>query len=149
MIVLPCTSLFRIIDAILLFLLFTITRPYSAARLSDIVLDSVESVNEIDGVGISLPTVGKDALKKVVEFIKHHQDEKMEGIKTSLDDMTFDTVVTQQWYQDFVKGLDRAMLFELVTAANYMNIRECDKPFLCAFFCLRFHHSSPFANSVI
>ena len=56
--------------------------------------------------------------------MKHYDEEALKEIKTPLEDNTFDGVVTQQWYRDFVKGVDQPMLFDLVTAANFMAIRE-------------------------
>merc|ERR1711862_87463 len=47
----------------------------------------------------------------------------LEEIKTPLEENTFDGVVKQKWYQDFVKGVDQPMLFDLVTAANFMAIQ--------------------------
>lgn len=59
-----------------------------------------------------------------MEFLVHHLEEPLAEIKTPLEDNTFDGVVKQQFYRDFVKGVDQPMLFDLVTAANFMAIRE-------------------------
>ena len=53
----------------LLILLLTIARLYSAARLSDTV---VKSADKINGIEIPLPNVGKHALNKVLELLKHY-----------------------------------------------------------------------------
>jgi hypothetical protein len=45
-------------------------------------------------------------------------------IKTPLEDNTFEGVVKQEWYRNFVLEVDNPMLFDLVTAANFMAIRE-------------------------
>jgi hypothetical protein len=76
----------------------------------------------------------------VVDFLKHHEIEPMTEITTPLSDNNFDGVVTQEWYRDFIKGLDQSMLFDLVTAANFMAIREWDPPFSPGFF---FFFSNP------
>lgn len=59
-----------------------------------------------------------------MEFLVHHLEEPLAEINTPLEDNTFDGVVKQQFYRDFVKGVDQPMLFDLVTAANFMAIRE-------------------------
>jgi len=55
----------------------------------------------------------------------HYQQDPLEEIKTPLSDNTFNGVVKQPWYREFV-AVDNPMLFDLVTAANFMAIRECD-----------------------
>ncbi len=83
---------------------------------------------------VELIKVESACLEKVVDFLKHHEIEPMIEITTPLSDNNFDGVVTQEWYRDFIKGLDQSMLFDLVTAANFMAIREWDPPFSPAFF---------------
>ena len=73
---------------------------------------------------VEILKVDSPCLEKVVEFLKHYQEDALKDIKTPLEDNTFDGVVKQVWYQDFVKGVDQPMLFDLVTAANFMAIRE-------------------------
>lgn len=92
------------------------------ACLSKLVLKSVEDPTD-DNVELPIPRVGKICLRKVVEFLDHFQEEIMQEIQVPLGANSFDGVVQQQWYRDFV-AVDEAMLFELVTAANYMEIRE-------------------------
>merc|ERR1712127_1146603 len=72
---------------------------------------------------VEIVKVDTPCLEKVVEFLIHYHKEKLNEIKTPLEDNTFDGVVKQQWYRDFVKGVDQPMLFDLVTAANFMAIQ--------------------------
>ena len=101
-------------------------RPYAAARLSQTVKDaqSCEEDDNDDPEDVEIVKVDTACLEKVVEFLKHHQEEPLTEIKTPLEENTFDGVVKQEWYRDFVKGVDQPMLFDLVTAANFMAIRE-------------------------
>jgi hypothetical protein len=88
---------------------------------------------------VELIKVESACLEKVVEFLKHHEKEPMNQITTPLEETTFDGVVTQEWYRDFIKGLDQSMLFDLVTAANFMAIREWHHlPFESLVFALPF-----------
>lgn len=73
---------------------------------------------------VAFPKVETPCLEKVVEFLKHYETEPMTEITTPLVENTFDGVVKQEWYREFIKGLDQSMLFDLVTTANYMTIRE-------------------------
>eukprot|EP00571_Detonula_confervacea_P010313 CAMPEP_0172300016 /NCGR_PEP_ID=MMETSP1058-20130122/2196_1 /TAXON_ID=83371 /ORGANISM="Detonula confervacea, Strain CCMP 353" /LENGTH=179 /DNA_ID=CAMNT_0013009671 /DNA_START=36 /DNA_END=575 /DNA_ORIENTATION=+ len=100
--------------------------PYVAARLSQTVKDAQpcedddenESPEDVEIVKVDTP-----CLEKVVEFLKHYNEDALKEIKTPLEDNTFDGVVQQVWYRDFVKGVDQPMLFDLVTAANFMAIQ--------------------------
>jgi len=100
-------------------------RPYAAARLSQTVKDACGGDDDDETPeDVEILKVGTPCLEKVVEFLKHHHTEPLSEIKTPLEDNTFEGVVKQKWYQDFVKGVDQPMLFDLVTAANFMAIRE-------------------------
>lgn len=71
---------------------------------------------------IDIIKVGSSCLEKVVEFLKHHSEEPMDAIETPLSGNTLDEVVKQNWYRNFI-GVEQSMVFELVTAANYMEIQ--------------------------
>jgi S-phase kinase-associated protein 1 len=70
---------------------------------------------------IPLPNVSASVLQKVIEFCKHYQEEAMTAIQTPLKSSKLEELV-QQWYADFVK-IEKNMLFDLVAAANFMDIK--------------------------
>mmetsp|Transcript_25566 Transcript_25566/g.35995 ORF Transcript_25566/g.35995 Transcript_25566/m.35995 type:complete len:164 (+) Transcript_25566:202-693(+) len=92
--------------------------PYSAAQLSELVRDSVAD----DEREVQVLRVSTDCLKKVVEFLKYHVREPMVAIPTPLGASSFEEIVKPEWYKEFV-NLERAMIFDLLTAANYMGIK--------------------------
>jgi len=79
-----------------------------------------EEEEEMETKEIPLPNVSAAALKKVIEYCTHFQEENMTPIKTPLPASTLDELV-QPWYAAFVK-VDRNLLFDLVAAANYLHI---------------------------
>lgn len=91
------------------------------AKLSQLVNEMIESDDD-DGEALTIPllNVNSDILQQVVSFCEHYHVEKMNEIKIPLKSKVEDTV--QQWYVDFMK-VDNKRLFDLVTAANYMNIK--------------------------
>jgi len=71
---------------------------------------------------IPLPNVKSTVLSKVIEYCTHYKTvEAMQPVKTPLPSSKIEEVV-QKWYADFVK-VDQVLLFELVTAANFMDIK--------------------------
>lgn len=67
--------------------------------------------------GIPLPNVTSKILSKVIEYCKKHVEaSKSEDRSASLDDDL------KGWDADFVK-VDQATLFDLILAANYLNIK--------------------------
>ena len=70
---------------------------------------------------IPLPNVRSDILIKVIEFCTHYKVEPMSEIEKPLKSSNM-TEIVQKWYSDFI-NMDQAMLFDIVLAANYMNIQ--------------------------
>jgi S-phase kinase-associated protein 1 len=70
---------------------------------------------------IPLPNVKSEVLRKVIEFCEHHLAEPMTEIEKPLKSQNMVDVV-QKWYADFV-DLEQVLLFELILAANYMDIK--------------------------
>lgn len=99
------------------------TVPLAVATMSEL----VKSMKDDDGedesrqIEMPLPNVTSDVLKKVIEFCEHHLQEPMTEIEKPLKSQNMADVV-QKWYADFV-DLEQVLLFELILAANYMDIK--------------------------
>ena len=103
--------------------------PYTAAKISQTAkdaqgIDGDDSKDPEKPFDVNILNVKSKCLEKVVEYLNHYLKEPMDEIKTPLEENTFEGCVKQQWYQDFVVGVDQAMLFDLVKAANYMVISK-------------------------
>ena len=70
---------------------------------------------------IPLPNVKDAVLTKVIEYCTHYKEEPMTPIQTPLKSSKIEDLV-QPWYAEFVK-VEQVLLFELVTAANFMDIK--------------------------
>ncbi|KAM0950033.1 putative S-phase kinase-associated protein [Dioscorea sansibarensis] len=68
---------------------------------------------------IPLPNVTSKILSKVIEYCKKHVDH---ASKASSDEKLIDDEI-KAWDADFVK-VDQATLFDLILAANYLNIKS-------------------------
>lgn len=93
------------------------------ARMSELVKGMLEdeSGDDEDTTEIPLPNVKAAVLKKVIEFCTHHKSEPMTEIEKPLKSAVMAEVV-QKWYADFV-NVEQVLLFELILAANYMDIK--------------------------
>mmetsp|Transcript_16986 Transcript_16986/g.37127 ORF Transcript_16986/g.37127 Transcript_16986/m.37127 type:complete len:187 (-) Transcript_16986:62-622(-) len=109
--------------------------PITVAQMSELVKSMMENNDDEDEddddeeeeedtkktTEIPLPNVKSDVLKKVIEFCEHHLAEPMTEIEKPLKSQSMADVV-QKWYADFV-DLEQVLLFELILAANYMDIK--------------------------
>lgn len=82
-----------------------------------------EDDDEITDKDFICPKVTTEVLEKVVEYCTHFQTvEEMNEISTPLNGETVEEIVKQEWYCNYCK-VERKMLFQLVAAANYMDIK--------------------------
>uniref|UniRef100_A0A7S3JFI0 S-phase kinase-associated protein 1 n=1 Tax=Euplotes harpa TaxID=151035 RepID=A0A7S3JFI0_9SPIT len=70
---------------------------------------------------IPLPNVTKPILEKVIEFCKHVKDYPLQEIEKPLKSDNLRDIVSA-WYADYVE-LEQEVLFEVILAANYLDIR--------------------------
>lgn len=106
----------------------------AAATLSDLVKDASGILEDNDDdddedkiLEIDVTRVKAPCLAKVVDFLNHHHEEKMKTIPTPLGGSSFNEVMDQEWYQNFVSDENLGgndMLFDLLTSANFMGIKE-------------------------
>ncbi|XP_022145436.1 SKP1-like protein 1A [Momordica charantia] len=66
--------------------------------------------------GIPLPNVSSKILAKVIEYCRKHVDASNSEPRASEEDL-------KAWDRDFV-NVDQATLFDLILAANYLNIKN-------------------------
>ncbi|KAG6970623.1 hypothetical protein JG688_00004780 [Phytophthora aleatoria] len=94
------------------------------AVMSQLVQTLVADEQEGDEVQeIPLPNVKAHVLAKVVEFCQHHKDSPMAEIQKPLKSNVLSESV-DQWDAKFVDVADQELLFELILAANYMDIKS-------------------------
>jgi len=92
------------------------------AKMSELVKTMIPEDEEgEDQQEIPLPNVKSAILGKVIEFCKHHANEPMNEIEKPLKSSNMHEVV-QEWYANYVE-VDQETLFELILAANYMDIK--------------------------
>ncbi|GKZ00100.1 hypothetical protein MPSEU_000963400 [Mayamaea pseudoterrestris] len=100
--------------------------PLSTASLSAFVEASVERDDDDEedlakSIKIPVPNVSAEVLAKVVDYMKHYKEEVMTTISTPLRSNALADLV-QPWYADFC-DVERNLLFDMVAAANFMDIK--------------------------
>ena len=96
--------------------------PKVVARMSKVIADQIGEEDDDEEEGdFPCPKVPGDILKMVVDYCTHYQTEEMVKIETSLQGETVQEIVKPSWYADFCE-VEREVLFQLVAAANFLNI---------------------------
>jgi S-phase kinase-associated protein 1 len=95
--------------------------PTEVAKMSTIVKYMVGENFQDDGSEILLPEVTTMILQKVIEFCQHYREEPMYEIEKPIKSTRIADLV-QNWYADYV-DVEQVVLFELINAANYMEIQ--------------------------
>lgn len=100
---------------------FELERKY--AYISKLVKTSVETDSSANEVPI--PSAKSDILKLVVDYMKHHQGTEPAIIEKPLRSSVMKDVCNQ-WDADFIDsiGENRQQLYDLILAANYMDIKS-------------------------
>ncbi|KAH8059912.1 hypothetical protein JL720_13722 [Aureococcus anophagefferens] len=93
------------------------------AEMSELVKTMIpeEADEEEEAQEIPLPNVKSHVLAKVIEFCRRYAEEPMSEIEKPLKSANMHEVV-QEWYANYV-DVDQELLFELILAANYMDIK--------------------------
>ncbi len=95
---------------------FTLSR--KAAYMSTLVKETLE---DKEAQQVPLPNVSNQALELVVKYMKYHVDNPAKEIEKPLKSSDM-TQVVSEYDANFV-NLDQDLLFELILAANYMDIK--------------------------
>ena len=70
---------------------------------------------------IPIPNVNEAVLKKVIEWCVHHRSDPPQPIDDDTDSRKKTTDI-EEWDQKFMQ-VDQEMLFEIILAANYLDIK--------------------------
>ena len=94
--------------------------PVEVAKLSELVKTTIDDDDD-EVQEVPIPNVKSAVLTKVLEYCTHYQTEEMTPIQTPLKSSKIEDLV-QPWYAGYVQ-VEQSLLFELVTAANFMDIK--------------------------
>ncbi|CAG62380.1 CBF3D [Nakaseomyces glabratus] len=78
-----------------------------------------EDEDEDDEIVMPVPNVRSSVLQKVIEWAEHHRDS---NFPDEDDDDSRKSAPVDAWDREFLK-VDQEMLYEIILAANYLNIK--------------------------
>eukprot|EP01097_Dermamoeba_algensis_P008051 TRINITY_DN5226_c0_g1_i1.p1 TRINITY_DN5226_c0_g1~~TRINITY_DN5226_c0_g1_i1.p1 ORF type:complete len:168 (-),score=53.82 TRINITY_DN5226_c0_g1_i1:126-629(-) len=76
---------------------------------------------DVAASAIPLPNVSGKILEKVIEYCKYHHENPTPAVDDKKEERRTDDIIP--WDQEFCK-VDQATLFELILAANYLDIKS-------------------------
>ena len=88
-------------------------------KLSITLSNLLEDISASNVDILPVDNVNGDTLKKIIEYCEHHYKDPIPDEK----EKTPPTTVIDPWDQEFMKDITKKMLFELLTAANYLDIK--------------------------
>lgn len=98
------------------------TVPFKVARLSRMIREAIGEDDEIEDE-FPIPKINSSTLRLVVEYCTKYTETPMDSIDTPLKGDTIEEIVTPEWYAKWCKDMDRETVFNLVAAANYLDIK--------------------------
>lgn len=81
--------------------------------------DGDEDDEDQDEIVMPVPNVRSSVLQKVIEWAEHHKDS---NFPDEDDDDSRKSAPMDSWDREFLK-VDQEMLYEIILAANYLNIK--------------------------
>lgn len=95
-----------------------------SAYISKLVKTSVET--DASATEVPIPSAKADILELVVEYMNHHKGEEPPVIEKPLRSKVMKDVCKDKWDADFIDkiGDNRQQLYDLILAANYMDIKS-------------------------
>jgi len=93
------------------------------AQRSILIKNMVDDLGDETGTGeaIPIPNVNEAVLKKVIEWCTHHRSDPAPTTDDDSDSRKKTTDI-DEWDQKFMQ-VDQEMLFEIILAANYLDIK--------------------------
>jgi len=95
------------------------------AFISVLVRTSIE--NDSTATEVPLPGVEDNILKLIVDYMKHHEGTELPPVESPLKSCVMKEVCQDKWDAEFIDniGVKRQNLYDLILAANYMDIKSC------------------------
>merc|ERR1712037_444944 len=92
------------------------------AELSKFVTTILEG--DSDATSIEIRQVPAETLKHVIEYLQHHKGKKPEALPCPVRSIHMAQIVSDKWDATWIDAFDKKTIFEIILAANYMDIKS-------------------------
>merc|ERR1712087_416090 len=92
------------------------------AELSKFVTTILEG--DADALSIEIRQVPPETLKHVVDYLKHHDGQEPEALPCPVRSIHMSQIVSDKWDATWIDAFDKKTIFEVILAANYMDIKS-------------------------
>merc|ERR1712130_596698 len=99
---------------------FEITK--KGAELSKFVTTILEG--DADATSIEIRQVPPETLQHVIDYLKHHQGKEPDPLPCPVRSIHMAQIVSDKWDATWIDAFDKKTIFEIILAANYMDIKS-------------------------
>jgi len=92
------------------------------AELSKFVTTILEGDSE--ATSIEIRQVPAETLSHVVEYLKHHKGKEPDPLPCPVRSIHMSQIVSDKWDATWIDAFDKKTIFEVILAANYMDIKS-------------------------
>jgi len=91
-------------------------------KMSKLVCNIIEGDSDADRIQVK--QVDGETLDKIVEYINHHKGVEPAEIAKPIRSVKMEKIVEDPWDAEFINGLPKRALFQLILGANYMDCKS-------------------------
>merc|ERR1711972_73324 len=94
----------------------------TSAELSKFVTTILEGDSE--ATVIEIRQVPPETLKHVIDYLKHHKGKEPDPLPCPVRSIHMAQIVSDKWDATWIDAFDKKTIFEIILAANYMDIKS-------------------------
>jgi len=92
------------------------------AELSKFVTTILEG--DADATSIEIRQVPPETLEHVITYLKHHKGKEPDPLPCPVRSIHMNQIVSDKWDATWIDAFDKKTIFEIILAANYMDIKS-------------------------
>jgi len=79
---------------------------------------------DADATSIEIRQVPPETLKHVIDYLKHHKGDEPDPLPCPVRSIHMAQIVSDKWDATWIDAFDKKTIFEIILAANYMDIKS-------------------------
>jgi S-phase kinase-associated protein 1 len=99
-----------------------VTIEVEVAKMSNLLKTMIQEDTDLEDA-IPLPNVKTAVLQRVIDYCNYHKINESEEISKPLRSTNLIDCGVCEWDNTFITGMDQDLLFEVILAANYLDIK--------------------------